>query len=166
MRRAVLIAAISVVAGAAGIGAEAGSRYVDGTYGFSLSAPRYPKAGPGTSVIPVMLLAPAEGGFSNNVNVAVQNRPTTLDAYLAQARAEFKVAGLAMTSERRTKVSGADAALIEYEGTMQGRALKWLALVVVTRDRVYLVTCTATKATFPRYEKAFRACLSSFRLAK
>jgi len=162
---------IPVLLAAAGLLASATSRsapstYRDGLYGFAIQAPAFPAAAPGTSAIPVMFLGPGADGFSSNINVVVQKTTTTLDDYAALSKRQFEAAELKVNSEARSKVSGKDAILFDYEGKAQGRELRWLALSVVDADRVFLITGTATREGFAKIEKEFRACLDSFRIGE
>ena len=142
------------------------STYKDGLYGFTIQAPGFPDAPAGSGAVPVMFLGPGEDGFSSNVNVGVQKTATTADAYAALSRKQFEAAGFKVNSETKARVSGKDAVLWDYEGKAQGRELRWLAMAVVDRDRVFLITGTATRDGFGKIEKEFRACLESFRLGE
>jgi hypothetical protein len=140
------------------------SVYQDSVYGFSINAPAFPAAGKGANVVPVVMMAPADEGFSSNVNVSVQTVAVSRDAYRDLSTAQFKQAGWKVNAQRNATVSGKDAIFWDYEGTQGGKELRWLALTVVDTDRVYIITCTALKEAFPKYEKEFQACLNSFRL--
>jgi hypothetical protein len=142
------------------------SSYTDGVHGFSIRPPEFPIDPQGINVTPVMFFAAPENGFSSNVNVGVQKVSMTADAYYDLSIKQFKTAGLTVNSDSRTKVSGKDAIRLDYEGTLQGRELRWLALAVVEKERVILVTATSPKASFEKYEKQFRACLDSFKLSE
>lgn len=142
------------------------SVYTDGTYGFSIQAPAFPKAPASASVSLAIFSAPAEDGFGSNMNVVVQNVAVTLDEYREASLGQFKTAGMKVNSETRSKISGHDAVVWDYEGTLQGRELRWLAAVIGTKDRIFLVTCTALKKHFQKNEKEFRKSLESFKLAE
>jgi len=139
------------------------SAYMDLNYGFALFAPKFPKA-TNQNVTPVILTGPGEAGFSSNVNVTIQPATTTRKAYHDQSLNEFRQVGLKVNSDRNVTVSGKDAIRFDYEGQAGGKNLHFLSLAVIDKDRVILVTCTATPEAFPAIEPEFSACLDSFRL--
>jgi hypothetical protein len=141
------------------------SAYTDATYGFTIHAPSFPKATRGT-VVPLMMYAPPEDQFATNVNVGVQSVQMSRKAYRDASVAQFQKLGFKINSERNTTVSGKDAIFWDYEGTMAGRSMRFLALAVMDRDRVIVATGTALRENFPRYEPAFRTCLDSFRITR
>ena len=165
--RAALVVVV-LVAFTVWLGAEEAQRkvstYSDAVYGFTIQAPRFPKGPAGGNVVPVFWQAPPEGGLSANVNVMVQRVAMTRQAYREATLAGFNQMGWKGISDSDLTVSGRDAMLIEYEGSMGGQAFRWLALAVLDKEHVFLVTCTATKDTFAKYEKEFRTSLDSFRL--
>ena len=144
--------------------APAGRAYTDPHYGFSIDPPKAPTAPDGGSATPVMFFAPAEDGFAANLNVTVQAAALTAAQYGEITRGQFKEMGLKVHSENALKVSGRDALRWDYEGEMQGRKLRWLALAVMDKARVYLLTCTATAAGFEKQRPGFQAALDSFTL--
>ena len=165
MRRAVLVVlAAAVGAGAAwAAAARRPTVYQDGLYGFSIQAPAFPMAPPGAMVVPVMMTAPAEDKFAANVNVMVQQVALSRDGFRQLSLAQFKQAGFKVNVDRDLTVFGKDAILWDYEGSAGGRDLHWLALAVIDTERVFLVTCTALKDAFPKYEQEFHTCVNSFR---
>jgi hypothetical protein len=140
------------------------SAYTDGLYGFSLNAPGFPGAGEGQTALRALFFAAAEKGFADNVNVGVQGTDMTLEQYVELSAGQFKQAGFKVNSQARKKVSGREAVAWDYEGRQGGRELRWLALAVADKSRVFLVTCTASKETFERRRMGFEACLESFKL--
>ena len=146
--------------------ASKASRYTDELYGFSIQSPSFPAAAKGSGVTPLIMLGPPENEFSSNVNVMVQETATTRKDYQKLSRDQFKAAQFKVLSEKETTVSKKDAMLIEYEGNQQGRDLRWIALAVITGERVYLVTCTALKGDYPKSEAAFKSCIKSFELTR
>ncbi|MBE3098715.1 MAG: hypothetical protein IMZ44_16490 [Planctomycetes bacterium] len=166
MRRAVLVvlaAAIGAGAAWAAAAARKPSVYQDGLYGFSIQAPAFPMAPPGAMVIPVMMTAPVEDKFAANVNVAVQQVTLSRDGFRQLSLAQFKQAGFKVNVDRDLTVFGKPAILWDYEGSAGGRDLHWLALAVIDTERVFLVTCTAPKDTFGKYEQEFHTCVNSFK---
>jgi hypothetical protein len=167
MKTAALAAFIAAtVAAAVATPTRTPSSYTDALYGFSLRPPRFPEAGAGTSATPVFFTAPRADNFSANVNVMVLKQTTTLDTFLALIQKEFDQLALKKNSQTPGKVAGRDTITLDYEGKMQGRELRWLGLIVVDKDRVFQVTCTALKKDFEEHEKEFKACLESFSLTE
>jgi hypothetical protein len=160
----VALVAVGVLV-AAQVVAPAGPSYVDPAYGFSIRGPAFPKVDQGT-VIPVMFCAPAENSFASNVNIIVESRTTTREAYRKASLDQFKTMGFTVTSDKDATIAGKDAFLVNYEGTMQGRDVRWLAMCVIDTNRVFVITCTALKEGFPKVEKEFLACVNSFKLTK
>ena len=104
--------------------------------------------------------------FASNVNIAIQSISMTLDPYREVTFREFKANGLTVLADTRKKVSKRDALLIEYEETLGSRALHFLALAIIDKKKVYLVTCTTPKTEFKDLEKEFRRCQDSFVLTE
>ena len=97
--------------------------------------------------------------------MTVQATRTTLQADLDSSLGQFKQLNIKVNSERRLKVSGLDAIELDYQGNVAGdRELRFFALTVIDKDRVILVTYTATPESFPKLEPEFRASLASFKL--
>src|SRR4051812_29191409 len=87
-------AATTLTAGwAAGQTTARSSAYTDGLYGFNITAPRFATVQTGERVVPLMVFGPAENGFAPNVNVLVQERPSTRKQYREATEAEFKRVG-------------------------------------------------------------------------
>jgi hypothetical protein len=138
--------------------------YTSESYGFRFRPPAFPKVQSGMAMSAIFF-APPEANFSANVNVTVQSGSITLDEHRKAALAELKKASFTVIAESPLTVSGKPAYQIEYEGILQNRKMRWLALGVLEKDRVILLTCIALKENFELYEKEFRACLASFRPA-
>ena len=141
-----------------------GSEYRDTQEGFVLAPPSFAQPTEGSTVVRLAVSGPAEDGFSPNVNVTVQRLKTSRDGYIALSEAQFKRLGFEAASEANRTVSGSPAVLFDYSAEMGGRQLRFLSLAVVLPDRVLLVTCTAPKASFTRYEPEFRRTLDQFSL--
>ena len=74
--------------------------------------------------------------------------------------------GWKLLSDKEITVSGRDALLIEYEGTMPGQQqmLRFIGLAVCDADKQFTVTATSLKESFGALEKDMRASIESFRL--
>jgi hypothetical protein len=149
---------------AAPAGAPRRSVYNDANYGFSLDAPAFSSAGKGQTVVPVILTGPNVNGFASNVNVVVSSITTTRKGYRDLTLAGMKQANMKINEDRDVTVSGRDAIRYDYEGKNGGKEVHFLALAVIDKDRVVVVTCTALASEFKAMEPEFRACLDSFQL--
>ena len=138
------------------------SQYTNAVYGYSIVPPAFAKAEKDGAAQTVSFFAPARKGFATNLGIIVQMVKMTLDEYCDLSTGQFKQAGLKIVSETRKKVSGKNAVLWEYEGTLQQGELKWIALAVIDTDRVFLITGTTTPAEYAQVEKELRASLDTF----
>ena len=146
--------------------ADKPSVYSDGRYGCSLTPPAFARGEKDSSGMAASFSGFPKNGFAPNVNVMIQNVSMTLEEYRGISVGQFKQMDLTVLSETRKKVSGKDAIVWEYEGRLQGRALKWMALAVSDVDRIFLITATALKADYDPVAKEFTACLESFKLGE
>ena len=144
-----------------------GSDFQDTQYGYAVSPPEFSAAPMGGAVKRLIVMAPpGADGFGPNMGVMIQEVQTTRDKYMSLSERQFEDAGMKVRSSSKREVSGTPAVLFEYEGPMNGRNLRFLSLAVVLRDRVLLLTYTATAESFGGLEKEFRRSLESFRLAR
>jgi hypothetical protein len=141
--------------------------YSDSVYSFTMATPSFAEVKQDRAIIAIFQ-APLEDGFTSNVTVMADPVTTTRKDYLQDS-----MSTLATTNPRATirslkelQVTGKDAELLDYDATMAGRRLRFLQLLVVSTDRVYVVTCTAPVDSFQKYETQFQKCIDSFRLDK
>ena len=146
--------------------AAAASRYVNGTYGFSLQPPTFARVPAGGTGTLAMFFAPPSAGFAANLNITVEENATTRDAYLKAMKPQLEELGLTLHASEELDVDGHPAALLEYSGKSNGHDLRWLALAVPTKERVLVVTATVPAAQWKEHEKAMRESLKSFSLAR
>jgi hypothetical protein len=143
------------------------SHYSDEVCGFSLDLPGFPMVDPGLSAYTAAFSAPQVGGFSNTVRLAVHRVKTSREQYRPVLRNDAKARGYKIRAERDLEISGRQAVDFECEAKdPQGRDLRYVTLVVIDRDRVIHITCTALADGFPKVEDEFRACLDSFKLSE
>ena len=161
MRSLFLVLFVTALCTAPALAADAPATYTDTKNGFSMNAPDL-----GASPAPVMFLGPALHGFSPNVNVSIQMIKSTRKDYLDLSLKQFAQVKATVNSQKEMTVSGHDAVMVDYEMTPATKTTRHLALIVVTDDRVYLVTATALKDDFAASEQAFRKCLESFTVPK
>ena len=142
------------------------SRYTDEVYGYTIDAPRLPGSGANVEGRSVAFSGPSVDGFVSNVNVMVQAIKTTRNDHRALTLEQIKKLGAKLNSDRDLTVSGRDAMMIDFEGKLGSgvRELRFLILSVIDKDRVFLVTCTATPEAFPAALAEFNACIATFRL--
>jgi hypothetical protein len=160
-----LVTVASTDAFARPVRVPAPSAYTNGVYGYSLVPPTFAKADPESSSQTAMFFAPARNGFACNLGVMVQTVKMTLDEYIKLSRGQFEQGGLKVSAETKLKVSGRDAVFWEYEGSAQGRKLKFMAQAVVDGDRIFLITGTAPRDDYEAASKEFKASVDSFRIA-
>lgn len=153
--------------------AQRRSSYTDALYGFSMNAPAFARAVPGSMVVPVIFSGQSGTGFAPNVSVNVNRAQFTRDRYRELSLSEFRKTGLVVNSESFREVAGRPAIEWEYSGTLASRDakgepmdldLRFLALAIIDKDRVVLVTCSCQEKVFQEVAPEFRACLASFKL--
>lgn len=153
----ILVAGSLAIASQEGRSAEA--LLHDPVYGFSVTAPTFPKQDDeGISVTPVSFNGPIHDGKAPSCNVQVQNMGATLSSFRTQSLGQLKALGLSVESETPRKVSGKDALLL----VSSGHDVKIISLAVQVRRSIYLVTCLASRDQFPSYEEAFHGVIDSF----
>jgi len=138
--------------------------YIDSTYGYSFAAPAFPPAGAGQPAVPVIVAGPTVDGFASNVNVNIQQMATTRQGYIDLSLGQLRQLGFKIHTTKEVTVSGKDGIRFDYEGKLGSRDLHCLALAVIEKERVILVTCTALTTAYKAIEPEFQACLDSFRL--
>lgn len=108
----------------------------------------------------LMMFLSATDAFAPNVNVQIQPHKGSLKEFAELSRKGFAAAGLKVVSEKVT----ATETVWEYAGTVQGRALHWYARAVPKKDRIYIVTATATESQWTASSEKLKSCVDSFRL--
>jgi hypothetical protein len=140
------------------------SDFKDTQFGYSVSPPEF-SAPPAGGMFPRLnVLAPPEDGFSANMGVMIQEVRITRDQYIALNEEQFRAAGMTVRKSSKRDVSGQPAVLVDYEGPMRGRNLRFLSLAVILPERVLLLTYTAPASSFGGLEKEFRRSLETFKL--
>lgn len=139
-------------------------KYSNARHGFSMETPLFPDVPKGESFALAAFKAPARKAFASNVNIRIQKRSSTVDAYEKLTLKGLKGIGGTLKGKKRFKLGGLDALSMDYEAKLAGRELRFLQLAVFKKGEVVLVTCTALKSEFKSVEKEFRACLASFKL--
>jgi hypothetical protein len=106
----------------------------------------------------VLFLTPT-GGFAPNVNVLIQDFPSSINDYVTLTKKEFDSAGIKILSEN---VVSPNEWMVEYEGILSGRSLHWYARAVKNGDKVYLTTATATPEQWNQLSSKLKQCVDSF----
>lgn len=109
---------------------------------------------------PLIMMLPATGGFSPNVNIMVQHFTDSLKEYADLSVRQFKQLNLRTIQLKRTK----SHVVFEYSGDMQGRHLHWFAMAYKKGSNVFLITATCPESEWHIHSKTLVACVKSFRL--
>jgi hypothetical protein len=141
-----------------------GSDFKDTKFGYSVSPPDFASPPPGAVFARVNVFAPPEAGFSANMGVMIQEVRITREQFIARSEEQFGAAGMTLRSSSKRDVSGQPAVLVDYDGQVNGRSLRFLQLAVILPERILLLTYTAPASTFAGFEKEFRRSLETFKL--
>jgi hypothetical protein len=114
----------------------------------------------GQSPAVVLFLSPV-GGFAPNVNVLIQDFPSSINDYIAVTKKEFDSAGVKLINDR---VPSADEWVLEYQGSLNGKEFHWYARAVKSGNKVYLTTATATPEQWDQVSPKLKQCVDSFAL--
>jgi hypothetical protein len=106
----------------------------------------------------VLYLKPS-GGFAPNVNVLIQNFPSSINDYVSITKKEFDSAGIKVVNEQTVSANEWN---VEYAGTLSGRSLHWYARAVKNGDKVFLTTATATPEQWEQVSPKLKQCVDSF----
>jgi hypothetical protein len=112
----------------------------------------------GQSPVAVLYLTPS-GGFAPNVNVLIQNFPSSINEYVSITKKEFDSAGIKVVNEQTVSANEWN---VEYAGTLSGRSLHWYARAVKNGDKVFLTTATATPEQWEQVSPKLKQCVDSF----
>lgn len=143
-------------------GAETRSSYNDTVHGFTIDLPKFPGSGPKVSGMVFTATGPVRDKFAPNVNVVIQATATTVKEHVDLSVGQIKQLGMKLHGQELRKVAGRDAAILDYQGSINGgQELRFLSLSVIEKDRVVLVTCTTPTDAFAQVEAEYRACFES-----
>jgi hypothetical protein len=144
------------------VAAEERSTYTDPQYGFSLEVPALGDPAGVPAVQRLIVSGPRRDGFATNCNVQVQYPRMGHEEFVALSLQQFAAAGFPVVANEAGKVSGLPATRWEYRGSVGGRALHFLALVVTDAERVVMLTCTAPEERFEAERAELARVLESF----
>ena len=145
-------------------GPLAASELRDPKFGYSVTPPEFADPRAGDVFMRLNVLSPPDAGFASNMGVMVQEVAISRDQWVAQTKAQFAEAGVKLHSSSNRTVSGQPAVVMDYEGVLTERRLRFLQLAVILPQRVLLLTYTAPPAAYGRYEKEFKRSLETFKL--
>ena len=106
-----------LMSAAVAMGAE--TTFNSAEYGFTIKPPVQEKWS-GSGVVATFMLPPI-AGFSDNVNVMVQEYAGTLAEYDQLTKKQFEQNGMTLLASQLAK----EVLIYEYSGKFQGRALHW-----------------------------------------
>lgn len=107
--------------------------------------------------------------FKENVNVNTEEaKDYDLKAYAEANRANMvnQFTGMEFLSEGETTIGDMPSKWYIYSFDYSGYQLKNTAYFFVYNDRGYVITCTALKTTFDRFQSDFKTCVNSFKINK
>jgi hypothetical protein len=163
---ALLLSAL-LVAGVAGAGVQGPvkrARYVDTTYGLSIDFPTLPPAPPKVAFTRLMMTAPEENGFSDNININVMESTSTLKAQKAETLNLIRTNRYRLNSVQDIKIAGHDACLVDYQANIKGRMVRWLMAATVYGKHSLAMIGTMAAENYPKIEPLYRSCLNGLRL--
>ena len=109
----------------------------------------------------------SEDRFKENVNVNSEEAK----GYDAKSYAEAnrttminQFPGMEFLSEGETMIGNLPAKWYIYSFNYSGYELQNIAYFIVKNDIGYVITCTALKTTFDRFQADFKTCANSFRI--
>lgn len=149
---------------------EAGRHY-DDDKDFSIRFPSDWETQTGDAGVEVMSLSPLDGAgdsFRENVNVVTERLPSrmSLKAYgdASVKNLQKMLSNCSVEEHTTTRIGGEEAGRIVYMHRMQGYDIKVLAYYLVDGRQACVITSTATKQSYARFEAQFEAIAKTFRL--
>jgi hypothetical protein len=129
-------------------------------YGFSIKPPVENKW-TGSGVVATFMLPPV-AGFSDNVNVMVQEFAGTLADYDQLTKKQFEQNAVTLVASQQAK----EVLIYEYAGKFQGRALHWYSRAYLKDGKVYLITATCVEERWEKNKVLLIESVDSFALKK
>lgn len=134
--------------------------YQSEQYGFSIKPPVV-KQWEGSGMVATFLLPPKDG-FSDNVNVMIQEYPNSLQEYDKVTRASFGANGMKLITGKLEN----GVLTYEYSGKYQGRPLHWYSRATKKDDKIYLVTATCAEERWETNKTQLMNAADSFEFKK
>lgn len=152
-------------------GVLTGTRFTSEELGFAVDFPPdwTPQLGTGGAAVVGLSGVVSPTGFTNNVNVLVEDlsaQDETLAAYTdrALAAAPGLVEGFVLEGRETTTLGGREAGLLRFSGRQGELALRFQTVFTLAEGRAYAVTYTADAATFDGTLPGATFVIDSFRL--
>jgi hypothetical protein len=106
--------------------------------------------------------------FQENVNVIIKQLPRAMSPREYHRETlpvtEQALPGFKVVSEGPEAIGGRDAWKVISQNTIEGRQHTVLAYIVTNERRVYIISCAAISASYPRWERTFTNIAQSFRV--
>jgi hypothetical protein len=143
-----------------------------GSGGYSIMAPAgWEKKDTTISDSPFTTIkSPLEGdndNFRENLTVTTENtQGADLTAYVDLSRANLlkQYPSAEILTDGETTINGVPAKWLVYSFNYSGYDLKNTVYIMVKNGMSYVVTCTALKNTFDKYQADFKTCVNSFKI--
>lgn len=163
MRQVFLLAlSLPFLAAPRTVAAPASATFVDPVHRFSVEVPALGRPDAAPAVGRLVVAGPMIDGFATNCNVQVQYPRMEHAEFIELSLQQFSAAGFPVVANEAVEVSGLPAARMEYRGSLDGQALRFLALVVTDAERVVMLTCAAPEARFEAERAELGRVLASF----
>lgn len=156
MRYSMLLAMVLCAA----LGVRAETTFTSSEYGFTLKPPVQEKW-TGSGVVATFLLPPV-AGFSDNVNVMIQEFAGTLAQYDQITKKEFEQNAMTVIASQQAK----EVLIYEYAGKFQGRALHWYSRAYPKDGKIYLITATCAEERWEKNKALLMGAVDSFAIKK
>ncbi|MHC4660713.1 MAG: DcrB-related protein [Planctomycetota bacterium] len=159
---------VSVLSGCTG---EPGRHY-NSKNGFSIELPGAweTQEGGGMMGIAVISKSPQEGSsdmFQENVNVVVEAVPKGITAseYFEQSSAQYAkmLTNFSVDENTAATIDGTEVKRLVFSHQMGEMKFKVLSYILTKGAKAYVITCTASPATFDSYKGTFEKVSQSFR---
>ncbi|MFA6255927.1 MAG: PsbP-related protein [Candidatus Absconditabacterales bacterium] len=131
--------------------------YENKTNGFSLQYPRTRTFQENIYESAVIFFTPLSSGDTIKENVGIMKRALdksyTLDDYYAITKPELVklIPGFTEISNEKIQVNAIEAQKLIYKGTQGATKLQWEQIYLIKNKTVYIITYTATEATFNEF---------------
>ena len=116
------------------------------------------------------ITSPSDGGgdrFAENINVRTEAARGYSAASYADANFETlktQMPGVVIEDQGATTIDGVPAHCYIYSLQYSGLDIKDIGWFLLKNDIAYVITCTALKLSFDRFEAKFRACANTFKI--
>ncbi len=116
------------------------------------------------------LTSPDDGNsdkFKENVNVVTESaKGYDLKGYVTSNRSTMaaQISSIEFLSDTESTLGGEAVEVLVYGFNYSGYDLKNTAYFLVKNDIGYVITCTALKTTFDRFQKSFKTIVDSFKI--